>query len=209
MPGHLTPLSYALRVASDLCGSLDLGEGLALLESSLLLESHNLESVEVGQGLSSLRLLLSLGPVALLPLRVDTRLLPRSLDSSCSGSPRQIRNDEGCQQDVLQAYGLPGNDELGVRRRSINQSALVVNYLDDCGKAAGVGAVALDEDDAADLDQAPGWRLDGCVAHFENVWLEVPGWMSFVMWFFTQFFFPYLEVPDRSEERRVGKECRN
>ena len=35
--------------------------------------------------------------------------------------------------------------------------ALVVNDLDDRGQTAGVGAVALDEDDAADLDQTPGW----------------------------------------------------
>lgn len=35
--------------------------------------------------------------------------------------------------------------------------ALVVNDLDDRGEAAGVGALALDEDDTADLDQAPVW----------------------------------------------------
>lgn len=105
-----------------LCGCLDLGERLALLESSLLLESHNLESVEVGQSLSSVALLLSLGPVALLPLVVDTSLLPRGLEGSCSGSPRQLGDGEGSQQDIGQADGLPGNNQLGVAGGAIDQS---------------------------------------------------------------------------------------
>lgn len=43
--------------------------------------------------------------------------------------------------------------------------ALVVDDLDDGSQSASEGAVALDEDDAADLDQAPFRRLDGCVTH--------------------------------------------
>ena len=106
-----SPSSAALR---RLCGGLDLGKGLALLEPSLLLEAHDLEPVEVGQGLPALALLLSLGPVALLPLRVDAGLLPRGLKGACSGGPRQLGDDEGRQQDVGQPDRLPGNDQLGV-----------------------------------------------------------------------------------------------
>lgn len=110
------------QARTRLCGCLDLGESLALLESSLLLESQDLESVEVGQSLSSLALLLSLGPVALLPLVVDRSLLPRGLEGSCSGSPRQLRDGEVSQQDIGETDSLPGNNQLGVARRAIDQS---------------------------------------------------------------------------------------
>lgn len=45
--------------------------------------------------------------------------------------------------------------------------ALVVDDLDDSGEAARVRVVALNEDDAADLDQAPLGSLDGSVTHFD------------------------------------------
>ena len=47
--------------------------------------------------------------------------------------------------------------------------ALVVNDLDDGRQSAGVGAVALDEDDTADLDLSPFGRFDNCVAHCDGV----------------------------------------
>lgn len=74
-----TPASYP---TTHLCGGLDLGQSLALLESSLLLESHNLEAIEVGQVLPPGDLLTLLGPVALLPLGVDFVLLPKLPDGT-------------------------------------------------------------------------------------------------------------------------------
>lgn len=71
-----------------LCRGLDLRQGLPLLEAALLLESHNLESIEVCQRLPSLLLEALLGPVALLPLRVDAGLVPRRLDGCCARTPR-------------------------------------------------------------------------------------------------------------------------
>lgn len=70
----VSPESFVIPSHSR--GCLDLGQGLSLLESSLLLESQDLESVEVGKRLSSFGLVLSLGPLALLPLGVDLCLLP-------------------------------------------------------------------------------------------------------------------------------------
>lgn len=46
-----------------LCGGLDLGQRLALLESSLLLETEDLEALEIRQSLPPLDLLTLLGPV--------------------------------------------------------------------------------------------------------------------------------------------------
>lgn len=54
----------------------------------------------------------------------------------------------------------------GERGGAVATYALVVDDLDDSRKAAGVGAVALDEDDTADLDQSPLRTLDGSVTHF-------------------------------------------
>lgn len=68
------------------CRGLNLGQSLALFETSLLLEAHNLEAVEVGQVLPPLDLVSLLRPVALLPLGVDLVLFPELLDSAISGA---------------------------------------------------------------------------------------------------------------------------
>lgn len=45
--------------------------------------------------------------------------------------------------------------------------ALVVDDLDDSRETAVVGAIVLDEDDTADLDEAPVGLSDGGFAHFD------------------------------------------
>lgn len=104
-----------------LCGGLDLGDGLALLESSLLLEAQDLEAVEVGQSRSLGLLGLVLGPVGRLPLAVDLGLLPELLDSRRPGAPGQVGDHEVREQDVGEGDGLSGNSEGGIGGGTINQ----------------------------------------------------------------------------------------
>lgn len=163
----------------------------------MLLQSHDLESVEVGERSSSLSLVLSLGPFALLPLGVNLRLLPCGLQGSRSDGTGQLLDRQVGQQDVGQRDSLSGNDQLGVCRGSINQSlensqsiksiqfnsrfilpisdltyALVVDDLDNGSESASEGTCALDEDDAADLDLAPLGGFDRCVAHCDGILIK-------------------------------------
>jgi hypothetical protein len=106
---HLYPVP---RHSCTLSRGLDLDQGLALLEASLLLEAHDLEAVEVGQSPAALALLLALGPAALLPLCVDLGLLPELLHGTGTGSTGQLLDDERSQQGVGQGDSLSGNGEL-------------------------------------------------------------------------------------------------
>lgn len=51
----------------------------------------------------------------------------------------------------------------------VSTYALVVDDLDDGGQAAGEGAVALEEDNTANLDEAPVGCDNGGVTHFCGV----------------------------------------
>lgn len=99
---------------TQLCGGLDLGQSLALLESSLLLEAEDLEAVEVGQSPSALNLFALLGPVAALPLGVDLSLLPGLGKSGLSGASGQVLDNELREESLGEVQGLSGNLELGV-----------------------------------------------------------------------------------------------
>lgn len=99
---------------TQLCGDLDLGQRLALLESSLLLEAQDLEAVEVGQSLSPLNLFALLGPVAALPLGVDLSLLPGLGKSGLSGASGQVLDNKLGEKSLGEVQGLSGNLELGV-----------------------------------------------------------------------------------------------
>lgn len=110
-----------------LCGGLDLGQSLALLESSLLLESQNLEAVEVGQVLPPLDLLALLGPVALLPLGVDLVLLPKLLDGTVSGATDEAFNDELGEQALGQGNGLSGDSQSRVGGGAVDENLQLHN----------------------------------------------------------------------------------
>lgn len=58
-----------------------------------------------------------------------------------------------------------GGAHVGV----VSTYALVVDDLDDGGKATGEGAVALKEDNTANLDEAPVGCDNGGVTHFYGV----------------------------------------
>lgn len=70
--------------------SLDLGQRLSDLETCLLPQSHDLESLEIGQSPSPLLLDTLLSPGALLPLCLDTSLLPLRLDRASSCASGQL-----------------------------------------------------------------------------------------------------------------------
>lgn len=97
-------------------GSHNLGQGLADLETGLLSQSQNLESLEVGQSSPPLLLGTLLGPGALLPLRIDTGLLPRSLNGTSACSTGQLAQDEGGEDALSEGDRLTGNGE------SVNES---------------------------------------------------------------------------------------
>lgn len=111
-------------VVSLLRSGLDLGESLALLEPSLLLEAHDLETVEVGEGLAALLLQRLLCPVALLPLCVDTSGLPGLLDGTGSGATGKLLDDEWCEKGLGEGDGTAGSRKLGVGGRSIDEGLL-------------------------------------------------------------------------------------
>lgn len=115
---------------NHLCGGLDLGQRLALFESSLLLESENLEAVEVGETPSPLDLVALLGPVSLLPLGVNLALLPKLSDDTVSGAAVETLNDQGREEDLGEGNGLSGNGELRVGGRTIDENLVTrVNIL--------------------------------------------------------------------------------
>lgn len=116
-------LAIRSSIRSDqLCGGLDLGQSLALLESSLLLESHNLEAVEVGQVLPPLDLVALLGPVALLPLGIDLVLFPKLLDNTVTGSTEEALDDELRKQALGEGDGLTRNRQGGVSGRTVDEN---------------------------------------------------------------------------------------
>lgn len=94
-----------------LCRSLDLGQRLALLESSLLLQAEDLESVEVGQRCALGLLVLSLGPVRLLPLLVNLGLLPELLNSRSPRAAGQVGQNEVGKNGMGEGNGLSGDSQ--------------------------------------------------------------------------------------------------
>lgn len=72
------------------------------LETCLLLQSHDLESLEIRQGPSLLLLAALLSPRALLPLCLDTSFLPLRLDNSGSCAPRELLKDKGCEDELCE-----------------------------------------------------------------------------------------------------------
>lgn len=120
-PAYSSYSCPAIR-SNQLCGGLDLGQSLALLESSLLLESHNLEAVEVGQVLPPLDLVALLGPVALLPLGIDLVLFPKLLDNTVTGSTEEALDDELRKQALGEGDGLTRNRQGGVSGRTVDEN---------------------------------------------------------------------------------------
>lgn len=94
----------------------------------LLLESHNLEAIEVGQVLPPLSALGLLGVVALSPLAVDLVSLPELGDRAGASRTGQLGDDEGGQGGVGESEDMTGDDLLVVGGGAVNQD-LISRYL--------------------------------------------------------------------------------
>ena len=70
------------------------------LETRLLLQSHDLESLEICQSSSLLLLATLLSPRTLLPLCLDTSLLPLRLDHSSSCASWELFENKGCEDEL-------------------------------------------------------------------------------------------------------------
>lgn len=89
-----------------------------------------------------------LGPGRSLPLLRDTRLLESLLDGTRTGGAGELGEGVGGEDEVAVGEGLAGDRGGG----ALNESAVVVDDLDDHGELAGRGAV-VDKNDTADLDE--------------------------------------------------------
>lgn len=94
-----------------LCGGLDLGQSLALLEATLLLQAQDLEAVKVGQRRALGLLLPLLGPVGGLPLVVDLSRLPVLLDGRSPRAAGHVGQGELGQDDAGEGNDLAGHGE--------------------------------------------------------------------------------------------------
>lgn len=94
----------------------------------LLLESHNLEAIEVGQVLPPLSALGLLGVVALSPLAVDLVSLPELGDRAGASGTGHLGDDEGGQGGVGESEDMTGDDLLVVCGGAVNQD-LISRYL--------------------------------------------------------------------------------
>jgi hypothetical protein len=111
--------------------SLDLCQRFSDLETCLLSQSHDLEALEVGESTSSLLLGALLCPCALLPLCLDSSLLPCSLDGSSAGASWERLKDNRCEDELGESDRLTWDSGLGVGGWAIDQSlmrALVPNF---------------------------------------------------------------------------------
>ena len=99
------------------------------LETRLLLQSHDLEPLEIRQSSSLLLLAALLGPRTLLPLCLNTSLLPLRLDNTSSCTPRELLENEGCENELCKSDRLTWNGDFGVCCWSIDEGLYVCEHL--------------------------------------------------------------------------------
>lgn len=147
----------------------------------LLLQSHNLEALEVGQVLPPLNLGSLLGPAGLSPLAINVLLLPQLLNSASAGTAGGLGDDEGREGGVVKVQRVTRDNLVLLGRGTIDQHlqsqsksissclhsmvssvastarktyTLVVNDLDNHGQLASVRPSA-DQHHTADLNEFP------------------------------------------------------
>lgn len=91
------------------------------VKTNLFSQSHDLESLEVGQVASSVLLFLLLSIASLSPFGVDAGLLPSLSHSSSSGTSGAFFEAERCEGDMGERDGLAWDDLLFISGRAINQ----------------------------------------------------------------------------------------
>ncbi len=129
-----TPMRFMFRrsqflpsISFDLVGGgLDLGERLADLETGLLAETENLEALKVCECAAALLLGTLLGPGGLLPLSLNTGLLPDGLDDTGAGSTWELLEDEWGEDNTGKGDGLTWDGDIGIGGWAINQDLIVL-----------------------------------------------------------------------------------
>ena len=107
---------------NPLSRSLNLCQRLSDLESLLLSQSHDLESLEIRKSLSAFLLAALLGPGTLLPLCLNSGLLPLRLDNTSSGSSWELLEDEGSEDNFGKGDRLAWYGGLGICGWSVDKS---------------------------------------------------------------------------------------
>lgn len=88
----------------------------------LLLQSHDLESLEVGEIPPLVLGLCLLGPAGLGPLLIDLGLGPQLLDGTGTGGAGETVDGEGSEGDGGKSDGVTGNNRALLAGRTVDQS---------------------------------------------------------------------------------------
>lgn len=88
----------------------------------LLLQSHDLETLEVGQVLPLLTSLSPLDVRAVGPLLVDLVLLPQLLNGASTGGTGKLGDNERSEGGVRERENVTGDDLVLLARRTVDQN---------------------------------------------------------------------------------------
>lgn len=122
MPSHSSsPAIHSLAPNDRSCLGPDLGQSLLLLETDLLPQSHNLESLKVGKSPSLCALVPALGKWCFCPLLLDFLCLPLSCQWAMPDGAGNLLHDDRCEGEVRQLCGVAGNCEGGIFGGTVNE----------------------------------------------------------------------------------------
>lgn len=137
--------------------------------SSGLLQSHDLESLKVGEGGPGLSGGEPLGPGRGIPLGLDTALLPELGDGGRAGRSRQTWDDVWGEGEVGVRLDVSGDSG----RWSIDERSVVVDNLSDESELPSVRS-DVQVDDSADLDKSlESLVLDSWSVRCATAWLRL------------------------------------
>jgi len=125
-----------------------LGNRFANFITSLLLQHHNLEPLEIVESSPLLAGHPLLSPCRLRPLLVDFRFLPRLLDDSATGSTGQFGEDVRGERNVFQGDGLTFD------RWRVDEYSFMVDDFDDSPELASTRPI-VQKHNAADFNIPP------------------------------------------------------
>ena len=108
-------------------------------ETTLVLELGQLETIKVSQVSTNLALLELLGPGGLGPLLNGLVLLQSLLERGLTDGTGKILEDKRSQNHTTEGESLT-SDTGG---RTIDESAVMINNIDDDGQLAGIGTVLM------------------------------------------------------------------
>lgn len=113
---------HSLNPDDRSCLSPDLSQSLLLLEADLLPQSHDLESLEVGESPSLCALVPALGEWCFCPLLLDFLCLPLCGQWTVSDGAGNLLHDNRRESDVGELCGVTWDGEGGIFGRTINEN---------------------------------------------------------------------------------------